>query len=194
MPTAWDGLSDLIVIMRTTRVTAVAALTVTGLLLGGCGGPRGAEAPSSTNQPPTNETSALASLDPCTVLPQAELQSIGVTKPGEFVDQGTGESGCDFNAGDFLLTIYKAEKDDLSYWRGQRDNFAVFEPNQVGSRNGIKAVTKGSEGQGLCRQIMESGGGSVSIAITYRADKIQGNDPCAKALEIARLVEPKLPK
>jgi uncharacterized protein DUF3558 len=191
----WDGSSDLMVGMRTTRVVAVGALAVAGLLLAGCGGSGGGEAASPTTGQPSGP-SPLASFDPCTVLSQQELQAFGVTEPGEVFDQGIGEPGCEFNAGggDYLLTIYKAEGSDRAYWEQRRDNFGLFEENQVGSHAGIAAIEKGAMGHGGCRQIMESGGGSVSVDIQLSADKKQGNDPCAKALEIARVVEPKLPK
>lgn len=171
------------------------ALVAAGLLLAGCGGPGGSNSPSTTEQSQSAKPPALARVDPCTVVPLDELKTFGVTGSGEVVDQGIGEPGCDFNAGDFLLTIYKADDSDLAYWQSRRDNFGIFEPNKVGSHDGIKAVTSGSVGQGLCRQIMAAGGGSVSVAIKYDADKIQSDDAtCAKALEIARVVEPKLPK
>ncbi|MEV6233714.1 DUF3558 family protein [Saccharopolyspora shandongensis] len=181
--------------MRTTRIAVTGALAAAGLLLAGCGGTGGGNSPSTTEQSQPAKPSALASVDPCTVVPPDELKSFGVTKPGKFVDQGIGEPGCDFKTGDYLLTIYKAENSDLAYWQGRRDNFGIFEPNKVGSHEGIKAVTRGSVGQGLCRQIIAAGGGSVSVAIKYDADKIQSDDAtCAKAMEIAQVVEPKLPK
>jgi uncharacterized protein DUF3558 len=189
----WDGSSDLMVGMRTTRVVAVGALAVAGLFLAGCGGSGGGEAASPT----TGQSSgpSLAGFDPCTVLSQQELQAFGVTEPGEVVDQGLGEVGCEFDAGggDYLLTIYKAERSDRAYWEQRRDNFGVFEENQVGSHAGIATITKGSMGHGICSQVIESGSGSVLVNITLSAGKKDG-DPCAKALEIARVVEPKLPK
>ncbi|GAB3294930.1 hypothetical protein GCM10027563_35940 [Parasphingorhabdus pacifica] len=129
--------------------------------------------------------------DPCKVFSDAELQRYGVTEPGELVDQGLGEQGCDYSADGFLVTVYKGEEQDAEYWQGRRDNFDVFESNQVGAHQGISMVT--SAGEGVCSQMIESGGGSVSVSVTLDSDKIEGNDPCAKAMEIAELIEPKLP-
>lgn len=177
--------------MRTTRAVVAAAAVATGVLLSGCGATGGTPAPSEQPAGP----SPLAALDPCTIVPTSELQAFGVTEAGEPVDQGVGEPGCDFMTDDMLLTIYKAEKSDLAFWEGQKNKFGIFEPNQVGSHKGIKAVLTGSQGAGLCRQIMESGGGSVSVAVKYNADKNPGDEAtCAKAMEIAQVVEPKLPK
>ncbi|WP_344680109.1 DUF3558 domain-containing protein [Saccharopolyspora taberi] len=174
---------------RTTRSTATAVLVGAGLLVAGCTG-GGEQSPP----PPTSEN-GLASFDPCAGVPQEVLQSIGATEPGEPVDQGIGEQGCEFSGSELVLAVYKGQSATLEYWEGQRGNFAVFEPNQVGSRKGIKQITKASSGSGsLCTQVVEAGGGSISVQVNLDADKVEGNDPCAKALEIAQRIEPKLPK
>ncbi|MGP4015351.1 DUF3558 family protein [Saccharopolyspora sp. 5N708] len=181
--------------MRTTRVAVAGVLATAGLVLAGCGGTGGSGDPSASSESQPAGPSPLAAVDPCTVVPQDDLQAFGVTGPGEAVDQGVGEPGCDFDAGDFILTIYKAEQDDLSYWEGQKSKFSIFERNQVGPREGIKAVTTGSQGTGMCRQIIEAGGGSVSVALNYDSDKAPSDETtCAKAMEIAQVVEPKLPQ
>lgn len=177
--------------MATNRVVLASALVTAGALVAGCGMTGGSPEPSSQPAGP----SPLASLDPCNVVSPSDLARFGVTGPGEFVDQGVGEPGCDFEANDFLMTIYKAEKDGLAYWEARKSKFGTFEPNQVGSRKGIKAVSTGSQGTGMCSQIMESGGGSVSVAVNYDSDaKPNDEATCAKAMEIAQVVEPKLPK
>ncbi|SFS43734.1 Protein of unknown function [Saccharopolyspora flava] len=177
------------VVMRKTGITLVTAAAA-ALLLAGCSG--GSETGGAPAPAPENK---LAGFDPCTVLSDSELQAFGASGPGEPVDQGVGEPGCDFDAGDYILTVYKAEGNGLDYWEGQRSKFGIFEPNKVGSSNGIKAVTSGSQGQGICRQIIEAGGGTVSVSVGYSADKIPSDDAtCTKAMEIAQVVEPKLPK
>lgn len=181
------GKSDLMVVMRTSRGAAVAALASVGLILAGCGG-GGDAAPTSEAPKP----SALASLDPCTVLSPQELQSIGVQPQGKPVDQGIGEPGCRFTGGPVRFTVYKAEKSDRAYWEGQRGQMGVFEPNQVGAHEGIKAIPKGSVGHGLCRQIMLADTGSVSVDANTNSSA--GADPCSDALKIAQQIEPKLPK
>ncbi|QRK89488.1 DUF3558 domain-containing protein [Saccharopolyspora erythraea] len=176
--------------MRTTRTTVAAVLASAGLLLAGCGGP--SAGPTPTSEGPKEP--GLANFDPCTALSAEQLQAQGVEAPGAPVDQGVGEVGCDFDSEDLVLTLLKADGRDLSYWEGRRNNFDKFENNQVASRRGISGVAAGGMGQGVCRQIVEAGGGSVIAQVTYSSDQIQGNDPCAKALEIAQQIEPKLPK
>lgn len=177
--------------MRTTRFVVAAAGAAAGLLLAGCSGGGGDATPTKQPEP----KNVLANVDPCTVLTTEDVQAFGVNEAGKPVDQGIGEQGCRYNAGDFRFTLYKGEKDSLSYWEGQRSKFGVFEPNQVGSRQGIKQITNGSVGQGICNQVIEVGSGSVTVQVGYDADKIQSDDAtCAKAMEIAQVVEPKLPK
>ncbi|WP_223839753.1 DUF3558 family protein [Saccharopolyspora pogona] len=160
--------------------------------LAGCNSPSGKEAPSE-NAEPTKPS--LASFDPCTALTPEKLQAQGLSAPGKPVDQGIGESGCEFDGSEFLLSVLKGEKSSLSYWEGRRANMGVFERNQVGSRQGIKMISAGSVGQGICSQVIEASSGSVSVQVTYSADKIQSDDAtCAKAMEIAQVVEPKLPQ
>ncbi|MEU6262143.1 DUF3558 family protein [Saccharopolyspora shandongensis] len=178
--------------MGRTRIATTAILAGAVVALAGCSGPDGKETPSKSAEP---TSSGLASFDPCTALAPEKLQAQGLNAPGDPVDQGIGESGCEFDGSEFLLSVLKGENSSLSYWEGRRANMGVFEPNQVGSRPGIKMISAGSVGQGICSQVIEAGNGSVSVQVTYSANKKQSDDAtCAKALEIAQVVEPKLPK
>ncbi|GAA4620621.1 DUF3558 family protein [Saccharopolyspora hordei] len=177
--------------MRKTRLAVAVAGTAAGLLLAGCASGGGNDGQTTAPE----QKNVLANVDPCNVLSADELQQLGVTEPGEPVDQGVGEQGCDFDADSYAFAIYKGENDSLAYWKGQRDNFAIFEENKVGSRNGIKQVTKGAVGQSTCNQVIEVGSGSVTVQFGFDADNKQSDEAtCAKAMEIAQLVEPKLPK
>ncbi|QUH06460.1 DUF3558 domain-containing protein [Saccharopolyspora erythraea] len=176
--------------MRTTRTTVAAVLASAGLLLAGCGGPSAGPTPTSDGP----QESGLANFDPCTALSAEQLQAQGIEAPGEPVDQGIGEVGCDFDGQEMVLTLLKADGRNLSYWEERRSNFDKFDKNQVASRQGISGIAAGGMGQGVCRQILEAGGGSIIAQVTYSSDAVQGNDPCAKALEIAQQIEPKLPK
>lgn len=176
--------------MRTTPVTA-AALAITGLLLTGCA-TAGDNTPESEAEPLVGPS--LAGFDPCSALSQSDLQHVGVTEPGEQVDEN-GEVGCDFRGDDeFLLRISKAEGTDLAGWEQQRGGFSGFEPNSVGARPGISAVPSGSPEFTWCRQIIAAGDGSVSVEIKYNAETGPADaETCAKALEIAQVLEPNLP-
>lgn len=177
--------------MRTTPVTAAAAVVLTGLLLTGCATSED-DAPAPEEEPLVGPT--LAGFDPCAVLSQSDLQHVGVTAPGEQADEN-GEVGCNFRGDDeFLLRISKAETTDLDAWQQQRGGFSSFEPNTVGTRPGISAVPSGSPEFSWCRQIVAAGEGSVSVELKYNADTGPADpETCAKALEIAQVLEPNLP-
>jgi hypothetical protein len=174
--------------MRTTRTAAVAALAAaSGLLLASCGGSKGTPAPAPEAPQPS---AALAGVDACKVLTPDELQAYGLKAGDQRPLNQQGDVGCSWpNGAQFDLGLSKSN-DGLSYWEGQRANFAQLQPNQVGSRKGLSGIPAGSQGQGACQEIVDAGGGSVTVDI----GNLNGGDPCAKALEIAKKIEPKLPK
>ncbi|MGW1679055.1 DUF3558 family protein [Saccharopolyspora sp. NPDC002376] len=177
--------------MRTKRLVVAATGVAAGLVLAGCSTPVGDVTPTKQQESPN----VLAGVDPCKILSAEDVQAFGVSDPGEPVDQGIGEQGCDYSADDLAFTVYKAEDHDRGYYESRKDNIAVYEPNKVGSRDGIKQITKGSTGQGVCNQVIEVGSGSALVQVSYSADKIPSDDEtCAKAMEIAKVVESKLPK
>jgi hypothetical protein len=123
-----------------------------------------------------------------------ELRTLGLKPEKQRPHNELGDVGCQLPGTPFTLAFYKAERNDLAYWEGQRGNFAKLDPNRVGARKGLSGIVNGAQGQGICRQMVEAGGGTVTVTVNYNGDKIAGNDPCAKALEIAKQIEPKLPK
>lgn len=179
--------------MRMMRsLPAAAVLAASGLLLAGCGA--GGQAPAPTSEAPNS--SALASFDPCTALTPEELQSLGVDpSEKEPVDEGMGDVGCDFTGEEIILSITKAEQDDLASWKARSDNFDRLDPNTVAGREGLVGVTKGSTGKGVCRQIVGAGGSSVTTQVTF-VDPNTGKtaDPCAEATKAAEVLVPKLPQ
>ncbi|GAB3676898.1 hypothetical protein GCM10027597_16920 [Saccharopolyspora tripterygii] len=173
-----------------TRSGVAAALAAGGLLIAGCSGSGSSGAPAPEPTP-----DLLTSFDPCSVLSPEEIQSFGASPEGEPADQELGEAGCDFKGGDFNFGVLKAGDGNEAYWQGQRAQFDKFMPNQVGDRAGFSGISAGGAGQGVCSQFIYVGKGSVIVDVTYRSDKVQGDEAtCAKALEIAQVVEPKLPK
>ncbi|MGW3471190.1 DUF3558 domain-containing protein [Saccharopolyspora sp. NPDC000995] len=169
-------------------------MVVAGLLLAGC-----ESSGSGVGAQPTTEAlggpSPLASFDPCTALTPAEIQSFGAATEGKPNDLGIGEIGCDYEGDDFNFGVLKAEKSDEAYWERRRNSFDVFTPNQVGSRSGFTGIALSGKGQGICRQIMYLGVGSVIVDVTYRSDRmLSDEETCAQATKIAQVVEPKLPK
>ncbi|WP_188991934.1 DUF3558 family protein [Saccharopolyspora thermophila] len=177
--------------MHTKRSLAAAAFAVVGALATACSGGQRIETPPTQQE----AKDVLASFDPCQALTPQEIQAFGAAPNGEPSDLGVGEVGCDFKGEEFEFGVLKAETSDQAYWEQRRNNFDAFTPNQVGSHSGFSGIALSGKGQGVCRQGMYVGKGSVIVDITYSADKIPSDEAtCAKAMEIARLVEPKLPK
>jgi Protein of unknown function (DUF3558) len=172
--------------MHTTRTAAIAALAAAGgFLLAACGGSKGAPVP-----PPTapQSSAALVGFDACKVLTSDELQAYGVKSDEQDPLNQQGDVGCTWPGKPFSLGLAKSNN-GLSYWQSQ-GNFAQVHPNQVGARNGLSGIVNGSQGQGDCEEIVDAGGGSVTVQV----GDFKSGDPCAKALEIAQKIEPKLPK
>jgi hypothetical protein len=176
------------VAMGTTRTAAIAAIAAaSGLVLAACGGSKGASAPASAAP---SQSAAFAGFDACKVMTSDELQAYGLKLDEHEPVNQQGDAGCNWPGGQFGLSLSKSNH-DLSYWESaKRGNFAQLQPNQVGSRRGLSGVVAGGQGNGTCEEIVDAGGGSVTVQI---ADFTSG-DPCAKALEIAQKIEPKLPK
>ncbi|MGI8308636.1 DUF3558 domain-containing protein [Saccharopolyspora hattusasensis] len=180
--------------MRTTTQSAATfgVLATAGLLLAGCAGDGSPTMPTSE----AATSSALVSFDPCTVLTPEEMRSFGVdSEEKEDADQGIGDVGCQFMGDPFILGLTKAEKDDMASWESRRGNFDKLESNTVAGRKGLLGITSGSTGKGVCRQILEAGGATVTVQVTYtRPETGKTNDPCADALRVAEMVAPRLPK
>lgn len=174
--------------MRKTRLLTPVVLAGIAVAIAGCGSGSGGQA---TPEPPAN---LLASVDPCQSLGAPELQAQGAA-PGEPTEGGVGETACDFSGDAFDITVLKGDQQSMAYWDGQRSNMGVFEQNKVGQSDGVKMISRSGVGQGVCSQAIVVGQGSVSVQVTYDSDKNPGDEAtCAKAMEIAQAVEPKLPK
>ncbi|GAA4860214.1 hypothetical protein GCM10023222_09670 [Saccharopolyspora cebuensis] len=175
--------------MRTKRVSGVAVAAAVGLLVAGCGGEQGAE--PSAAPPPAKDV--FQEFDPCTVLAPEEIQAFGAEPQGIPNDLGVGQTGCDFEGENLQFGVLEAPKDDRAFWEGQRSQFDMFAPNQVGSHEGFQGIALGFEGEGTCNQTMYVGSGSVIVDITLTSDVMANVDPCAEVLKIAEVVESRLP-
>ncbi|MDA3625057.1 DUF3558 domain-containing protein [Saccharopolyspora sp. WRP15-2] len=175
--------------MRTTRVAAVAAAGIATLLLSACSGGQTGGNPETTSA----ASSGLAGFDPCTALSSSELQNLGVSGESKPYNK-QGEVGCDYEGDDLLLTVLKAEGRDLAAWEGRRNNFDSLTKNDVGGRQGLQGIALGGTGQGVCNQFVDAGKDSLDIVVVLESDRVKDTDPCAKALEVAQVVEQKLPK
>lgn len=177
--------------MRTTCSALTVAVVGIGLLAAGCSSGDSPEAAHTTR---SGANDSLESFDSCTALTPEEIQRFGASPEGQPTDQGLGEVGCDFKGAEFNFGVLKAATDGQAYWEGQRHQFDEFDTNAVGSHRGFSGIALGGKGQGICTQGIYVGKGSVLVDITYKSNTMQGKDPCAKVMEIARVVEEKLPK
>ncbi|WP_433870272.1 DUF3558 family protein [Saccharopolyspora sp. CA-218241] len=175
--------------MRTKRVFGLAVAATAGLLLAGCGGGQSAE--PSAAPPPAKDV--FQNFDPCAALSPEEIQSFGASPEPIPNDLGIGEAGCDYQGEGLIFGVLEAPENDKAYWEGQRGQFDSFVPNQVGTHEGFVGIVLGGTGQGVCRQMMYVGSGSVIVDITLSSNAIEGRDPCAEAMKIAEVVETRLP-
>lgn len=156
-------------------------------LLAGCGSHNSSQELTASNP--------LVDFDPCAALTPEEVRSFGGDPNAEPAEGSSKEEGCDYEGEVFLFGVLKGMESDEAYWERQRNNFDVFTPNQVGSHRGFAGIALSGKGQGVCRQIMYLGSGSVIVDVTYRSDQIPSDEEtCRQATEIAKVVEKKLPE
>lgn len=129
----------------------------------------------------------------CTVLTDAELSGLGIELDTRKPVDELGEVGCGWVGKPFTLDLER-DKNSIVEWISRKNDpaFVIFAENVVNGRIGVQfGVT--SSGQ-QCAQVMD--GGSVSLLVSVSASSSSGPpiDPCADALRIAQLIEPRLPK
>lgn len=177
--------------VRVRPTAGLVALVAATLVTTGCGSPSVPGQASPTGVSTSTSTSASAVIDsvqPCTLLTPQELQQFGQPSPGTPHD-AAGETGCEFGGQPFGMTLSKAN-DGLDYFTKHADKFVKVTKNPVNGRAGVQLLisTDGSE----CSQVMAVGTGYVVVGVVYNFGHT--GDPCAKALEIAQVIEPRLPK
>ncbi|HEX2297251.1 MAG TPA: DUF3558 domain-containing protein [Pseudonocardiaceae bacterium] len=169
-----------------SRGAVVAAMAVTGLLAGGCGS-------AVSGEPESPGVGDASGVDMCTVLTDAELRGLGIDLgTREKVDE-LGVIGCQWVGKPFTLRLENNE-DTVAEYKERRDapNFTSFQDNSVNGRAGVQFGVRTAGDQ--CVQLTD--GGPVSLAVGVAAASSQGPplDPCAEALRIAQMIEPRLPK
>ncbi|MGH3904567.1 MAG: DUF3558 family protein [Pseudonocardiaceae bacterium] len=164
----------------------VPLLAVVGLLVGGCGSSPQSGTPSGVGD--------ASGVDMCTILTNAELSGLGID-PGsrEQVDE-LGVVGCQWVGQPIRLSLERDE-DPVAEYVARRDDpaFKSFRENTVNGRAAAQlSVRRGGE---QCVQLID--GGPVSLAVAVGQAFSRGPvevDPCAEALRIAEMIEPRLPK
>ncbi len=184
----------------------VAGLLLAAALAAGCappeaGSPTSASDPSGAPTVPGGTTARaevdLASIDPCTMLTEAQAQQVGVPSPG-VRDDIAGLLSCDwqlsirddpeFNTG-MLVTVSldpDGGVDELNL-----PETAVVTPTTVGDHEGQVVAKGGFGGEGECQVDLILGPNSkAQVFVIAAADTERACDVATRA---AVLVEPKLP-
>jgi len=164
----------------------VIAVAATGLLVGGCGSSvAGAPAPPAVGD--------ASGVDMCTILTEAELSQLGIELDSREPKDRLGEVGCQWVGKPFTLDLERGEDTVADYVKRRNDPaFVTFAENTVNGRAGAQFGVRRSGNQ--CAQLID--GGPVSLLVSVAASSSLGPpiDPCAEALRIAELIEPRLPK
>lgn len=169
------------------RASRVVLLAAAGLLVGGCG-----SAVSGAPTPPT--VGDASQVDMCTILTDAELSELGIDLGSrEQVDE-LGVVGCQWVGTPITLRLERNE-DTVAEYVERRDDpaFVTFTENKVNGRSGVQlSVTDLGED---CVQLTDGGPVSLAVGVAKAFSREQVElDPCAVALRIAEMIEPRLPK
>ncbi len=176
---------------RSVRCRALLAVT-TVAVLASCAGdisgaPTTSEGPSDGSRP---------TMDPCTVLSDAELAQLGRQPETRRMVQELDAIGCGWRGQPLGLSL-TTNPDTIADYRERKDDpvFVTFAENQVNDRPGVQTqvAISGEE----CAQVVGTGSGVLSVGVRLsgraRVNGVQV-DPCAEALRIAELIEPRIPE
>ncbi|WP_033401496.1 DUF3558 family protein [Actinopolyspora mortivallis] len=170
---------------------AIVAAVLTGVL--GCspGADSGNTSDSSATEMPSSEE-VLASVKPCEILPSDTLKSFGLEMPGESVKQLPWAPGCDYEGDPVGLRLELNERETVAVAE-QKPVWAEFERLEVNGRSGAQAIPEGATQAQGCDVLFNAGEGMVQVRTT-ETGRFDNIDECAKALEIAKKVEPHVPE
>ncbi|HEU0087142.1 MAG TPA: DUF3558 domain-containing protein [Pseudonocardiaceae bacterium] len=173
--------------MIRTHTALTAVVVAAGLLLGGCGS-------DASGTPAVPVVADASKVDMCTILTDAELIALGIEPATHKPMDQLGIVGCRWLGKPFTLRLERDEETVAEYVARRDDPaFTIFRENAVNDRAGVQLSVRPNGDQ--CEQLID--GGSVSLAVSVALafslspPKI---DPCAEALRIAEMIEPRLPQ
>ncbi|WP_092927536.1 DUF3558 family protein [Actinopolyspora alba] len=144
----------------------------------------------TTGASPSGE--ALASVKPCELLSSETLKSFGLEIPGEAMNSLPWRPGCGYQGEPVSVTLYKDKRNTVAS-NEQKSTWAEFEHLEVNGRSGARAITQGTTKARLCNVMFDAGQGLIQVQA--REDRLPDDvDECAKALEIAKKIEPNVPE
>ncbi|GAB3286815.1 DUF3558 domain-containing protein [Parasphingorhabdus pacifica] len=144
---------------------------------------------------PEPQGSALANLDPCSILTPQLATEMGLPAEGELDEQISSEPACLYDSGlegGKLITINRNAEKTLEEY-GAQDNWGVFKPIEVNGRSAAEAINEVAMGQDLCTTMLSAGGGVVLVD-AQSTDPREPFDACGESLKIAEQIEPSLPE
>ena len=169
-----------------SRADRVVLVVMAGLLVGSCGtSTPGAAGPS--------EAGDASKVGMCTILTREELRKLGIRLDTRREVDKLGVAGCDWLGEPIRLSLERDESTIAEYVK-RRDEpvFYGFRENKVNGRPGVQfSVTSTGE---QCEQLMDGGPVSISVSVAAASSLGAPIDPCAEALRIAEMIEPRLPE
>jgi hypothetical protein len=173
------------------------AVTVVGVLAAGCGAqtgtPTGAQTGAQTPAAPPAVANANG-VDMCTILTGPELTASGARLDSRTSFNKSGVVGCRWQGKSFTLSLERDNATLAGYQANRQDpKLFNFMDNTVNGRAGARfgVDPRGSQ----CAQLIDGGSVSLSVSVAVPANaSTPPTDPCAKALRIAQMIEPRLPK
>jgi len=165
------------------------AVTITGVLAAGC-----SSQVSRVSQPPSPKVVDASDINMCTILSDSELSTFGVRASTRKSFNKAGVVGCRWQGKSYTLSMER-DNSTLAGYRAHRNdpNFLNFADNTVNGRAGSHFGVDKNGSQ--CAQLVDGGSASLSVSVAVpRTVTPPPVDPCAEALRIAQMIEPRLPK
>lgn len=166
------------------------AVTIVGLLAAGCGA-QVSKAPAPPTPPAVADARRVAM---CTILTGTELTTLGVRLDTRKRFNEAGVVGCRWLGTPFTLSLER-DNDTLAGYQAHRNDpkFVNFVDNTVNGRAGAHFGVDPNGSQ--CAQLIDGGSVSLSVSVAVPTNlNPPPVDPCAEALRIAQMIEPRLPK
>ncbi|NHD18949.1 DUF3558 domain-containing protein [Actinopolyspora sp. BKK1] len=158
----------------------------------GCSPSGSGDTSDSPSETQASGDNSLESLDPCKLLSEDELKSFGLELPGELDEDLPWRPGCHYSGDPVAAKLSKDTRNTVSS-NAEKSTWAEFERIQVNGRSGARAITKGSTQARICNVMFDAGDGLIQVQAT-ESRLPESVDECAKALEIAKKVEPDMPE
>lgn len=177
--------------MRLSSRSLLAATAGVALFgLAGCFGGADAGGGKPSGQPSGEQGSALASLDPCTIMKPDQLTAAGLPTAGTPANETPSEPGCTYAGDTSTIGIYRAAGTSFdAYSKQQWKEFTRVAVNGRPAANAKKPEFTDD----MCVTLMSSGGGTIQVH-AGAADPRKPFNGCAESLKIAKQIEPSLPK